>query len=127
MYPVSALRVEWAKGRARQLRWCEEVLLLQEEMRRIRVTLEAKAVWWEERSLSRPDMDGAGIEGVRAYALEQAAVQRSLLSHFNRLWDQPTRPKKGKGTSTAERETTRIDPAVEALAADMDDSDEEED
>ncbi|KIJ89975.1 hypothetical protein K443DRAFT_55668, partial [Laccaria amethystina LaAM-08-1] len=38
-----SVRIEWAKARARYLRWSEEVQLLKEEMRRVRKTLEWEA------------------------------------------------------------------------------------
>jgi hypothetical protein len=56
------LRVEWCKGRARALRWTEEVQLLMEEMRRVLVFLEWKAAFWEERASildTAPDESGA--------------------------------------------------------------------
>lgn len=68
-------------------RWSEEVKLLEEEMRRIQVTMEVTATRWdgrteaEDASLS-PDIK----EGIRAYAKQQAAVQRDLAGSFSRQW-----------------------------------------
>ena len=53
----------------------EEVLLLQEEMRRVLDFLEYKAVQWEIRMESRDGMEPATMEGIRVYATEQAASQ----------------------------------------------------
>jgi hypothetical protein len=40
------MRVEWAKARARVMRWKEELLLVQEEMRRVLEYHKWKAAWW---------------------------------------------------------------------------------
>ncbi|KAF9508561.1 hypothetical protein BS47DRAFT_1302713, partial [Hydnum rufescens UP504] len=50
---VFTLRVEWAKSRARKDRWCEEVLLLEEEMRWVIAFCEWQAERWVERASSR--------------------------------------------------------------------------
>jgi hypothetical protein len=48
------VRVEWAKLNARLARWEEEVLLLNEEMRRTLAFLTWKATWWRSRALLAP-------------------------------------------------------------------------
>ncbi|KAJ7792839.1 hypothetical protein B0H14DRAFT_3094116 [Mycena olivaceomarginata] len=48
-----AVRIEWAKTRARANRWAEEVDLLEEEMRRIDAFLRWRSGWWKERELIR--------------------------------------------------------------------------
>jgi hypothetical protein len=65
--------VEWAKTRARKDRWLEEVSLVQEEMRRISVTLEHHAKLWDARIAMRstgisPELS----EGIQAYTIKQA-------------------------------------------------------
>ena len=40
-----SMRVEWAKSRARMMRWKEELLIVQEEMRRVLVYLRWRAEW----------------------------------------------------------------------------------
>ncbi|KII82921.1 hypothetical protein PLICRDRAFT_83984, partial [Plicaturopsis crispa FD-325 SS-3] len=45
-----ALRIEWCCARARAMRWSEEIILLQEEMRRVKVTMEWQAVRWDSRA-----------------------------------------------------------------------------
>ncbi|KAJ7196053.1 hypothetical protein GGX14DRAFT_403533 [Mycena pura] len=45
-----ALRIEWARTRAKAHRWSEEVDLLEEEMRRIRAFLTWHSKWWMERA-----------------------------------------------------------------------------
>ncbi|KAJ3709697.1 hypothetical protein C8R42DRAFT_598178 [Lentinula raphanica] len=84
------VRVEWCKTHARARRWTEEVNLLEEEKRRVLVTLEYNAKEWEGRTeYDGPLAEGkdtAHKEGVRAYALSQASMFRTLASSFVRLW-----------------------------------------
>ncbi|KAJ3964968.1 hypothetical protein EV361DRAFT_873590 [Lentinula raphanica] len=78
------VRVEWCKTHARARRWTEE------EKRRVLVTLEYNAKEWEGRAeYDGPLAEGkdtAHKEGVRAYALSQASMFRTLASSFVRLW-----------------------------------------
>lgn len=83
------MRVEWVKGRARALRWTEEVSLLKEEMRRVLVSLEYTARWWEGRAEPWDCIDVVLAEGIRAYALRQASIQRALADKFRKLWAAP--------------------------------------
>ena len=68
------MRVEWAKARARMQRWNEELLLVQEEMRRAIAYLKWKADWWRERCALRSDTDVTILSGVSGYAHKQAAI-----------------------------------------------------
>ncbi|THU82074.1 hypothetical protein K435DRAFT_587357, partial [Dendrothele bispora CBS 962.96] len=66
-------------------RWREEVLLLQEEMRRCLATLNWQADLWE----SRADVDtfeGERLEGAKEYACYQAAVRRQIAARFDQIW-----------------------------------------
>jgi hypothetical protein len=112
-----ALRVEWAKARARSLRWSEEVMLLKEEMRRVRKTLEWKASWWDDRQEGWSGLDAAASEGVKAYAARQARIQRELHARFTRLWDQPLIPFT-RDEDSGEGITMVLDPVVEAFFED---------
>jgi hypothetical protein len=69
------------------VRWSEEVLLLEEEMRRVIVFLRWRALWWEEQGLPRTDLSPADAEGMHAYALRQAALLRSLCDDFSKRWN----------------------------------------
>ncbi|KAJ7077653.1 hypothetical protein B0H15DRAFT_924930 [Mycena belliarum] len=80
-----ALRIEWAKTRARSMRWSEEVDLLEEEMRRIRQFLVWRSDWWLEKIGLRGLEDGPQAEGEAAYAYRQAALQADLCGHFTKL------------------------------------------
>ena len=68
------MRVEWSKARARMRRWSEEVLIIQEEMRRVIVYQKWKAAWWRERSSLRDLVDVTISSGISGYAYKQAAI-----------------------------------------------------
>ncbi|KAJ7022851.1 hypothetical protein C8F04DRAFT_970965 [Mycena alexandri] len=70
-----ALRIEWAKTRARFLRQCEQLDLLEEEMRRILQFLRWRADRWEQRAgqcPQAPEDDADRVPGV-VYAPKHAA------------------------------------------------------
>lgn len=83
------LRSEWTKSKARASRSREEVLLLLEEMRRVLEFLEWKAAWWDERLDGLTNISADLAEGLRSYAADQAALQRSLATSFHHLWMTP--------------------------------------
>ncbi|KAJ7750608.1 hypothetical protein B0H16DRAFT_1277965, partial [Mycena metata] len=70
-----ALRIEWSKAFARTRRWNEEVRLLHEEYRRVRVSLEYEAAKWDTRAAAARKVQDAGAVG---YALRQADMYRDL-------------------------------------------------
>ena len=80
------MRVEWAKSLARAERWEEELLLVQEEMRRVLLFLEKKAMWWVSKSEACQNDDAELLAGIRAYAMKQAHILRSLASTFAVEW-----------------------------------------
>ncbi|KAF7368058.1 CxC2 domain-containing protein [Mycena sanguinolenta] len=77
-----AVRIEWAKTRARSMRWREEVDLLEEEMRRVTVFLRWRSEWWRQMVGQRELPVGPQLEGETAYALRQADVQAHLADSF---------------------------------------------
>lgn len=99
-----ALRVEWCKARARAHRWQEECLLLDEEMRRVKMFLGWQIEIWNDRaSQTFPTLNNThspenanlplGIreqelaeEGRRAYAYRQAAICRRIQHHCEVKW-----------------------------------------
>ncbi|KAJ6506403.1 hypothetical protein C8R47DRAFT_1241797 [Mycena vitilis] len=83
-----ALRVEWAKTRARANRYAEEVELLEEEMRRVVEFLKWRAGWWESLLGLRAaqQADAALREGHAAYVRKQAGYMRGLAVRFEKLW-----------------------------------------
>ncbi|KAF9501458.1 hypothetical protein BDN71DRAFT_1501176 [Pleurotus eryngii] len=93
MEPVSirdindSLKAEWARSRARQMRWLEEEQLIQEEMRRVIAYLDWRASWWitqgERRSGSvTPELQ----DGLQAYAAKQANILRGIRQRFACMW-----------------------------------------
>ncbi|KAH6888247.1 hypothetical protein BKA70DRAFT_1443241 [Coprinopsis sp. MPI-PUGE-AT-0042] len=88
----SSMRTEWARSRARKDRWCEEYLILQEEMRRVVAYLIWKAKWWESRSALRAatlDVDSSVLSGVSAYAQKQGSLLRQLAEATVGYWSPP--------------------------------------
>ncbi|KAJ6517571.1 hypothetical protein DFH09DRAFT_940379 [Mycena vulgaris] len=81
-----ALRIEWAKTRARSLRWAEEVDLLEEEMRRIQQFLLWRSDWWLAKVGARDLEEGPQAEGETAYAMRQAGLQADLCARFAAQW-----------------------------------------
>ncbi|TDL13652.1 hypothetical protein BD410DRAFT_817279 [Rickenella mellea] len=84
------LRVEWAKARARALRYGEEVDLLTEEMRRTLQWLLARSDFWTTRSLPAMWSDKVtsvqSQNGLIAYAHRQAAIYLGLGAQFAKMW-----------------------------------------
>ncbi|KAF7322147.1 CxC2 domain-containing protein [Mycena kentingensis (nom. inval.)] len=74
-----ALRVEWCKAYARVRRWREEVLILQEEWRRLPISLQYEADRWKHRASSVSDPDDATAEGKVAYGRKQERVYLDLI------------------------------------------------
>lgn len=82
-----ALRVEWAKAKARADRWEEEVVLLDEEMRRILEFCRWRASWWESQILQRDlPPDTPLSDGMLAYAHQQAALEREISANWVLKW-----------------------------------------
>ncbi|KAJ6484089.1 hypothetical protein C8R45DRAFT_1214949 [Mycena sanguinolenta] len=82
-----AVRIEWAKTRARAMRWAEEVDLLEEEMRRIEAFLRWRAEWWMTRVDRRQLPAGPQREGEAAYAIRQAGIHATLATEFVMQWE----------------------------------------
>ena len=72
------MRVEWAKTKAHADRWCEEVLLVTEEMRCVLYFLQWKAQWWSSQSALWLDAPTRVQQGIAAYAAKQAAISHSM-------------------------------------------------
>ncbi|KAJ7720993.1 hypothetical protein B0H16DRAFT_1666372 [Mycena metata] len=79
-----ALRIEWAKSYARMRRWEEEVRLLEEEFRRLPISLEFQAARWDDR-------------GMIAYAVKQAALFRDIARRAKATQMAPTVPRGKRG------------------------------
>ena len=74
----NSMCVEWAKARARMNRWKEEVLLIQEEMRRVLAYHEWRNTWWQERSSIRKVGDATIQSGLAGYAKKQATISQRM-------------------------------------------------
>jgi hypothetical protein len=84
------LRAEWCKSRARKTRATEEVLKVQEEMRRTLNYLEWRSAWWVAKAEERSQgIRGDLSEALRAYALEQSSLQLALHASFKATWGKP--------------------------------------
>ncbi|KAF9544440.1 hypothetical protein CPC08DRAFT_730279 [Agrocybe pediades] len=81
-----SMRVEWVKSRARTKRWQEEVLLIEEEMRRVLTYHRWKADWWTKRASLRVHQDEAITRGIRGYAHKQAATHMRMREHAACYW-----------------------------------------
>jgi hypothetical protein len=71
------------------MRWSEEVLLVQEEMRRVLEYMSWFANWWTSHTAvpsSSMAHDPYLMEGLTAYAAKQADLRLSLRNHFEMLW-----------------------------------------
>ncbi|KAJ7733908.1 hypothetical protein B0H16DRAFT_1327784 [Mycena metata] len=81
-----AVRIEWAKVRARSHRWREEVDLLEEEMGRVVRFFFWRAEEWSAQVGRKGLVDGPQLEGETAYARRQAAVQLGLAESCAGEW-----------------------------------------
>lgn len=70
------------------MRWTEEIILVQEEMRRVQAYLSWYADWWSSHAEVGcvRQYDSFLSEGLAAYAERQAHLRTSLQSHFQELW-----------------------------------------
>ena len=132
-----SMRVKWAKSQAWVKCWEEEVLIVQEEMRRVIQYLEWKGGWWREQAGVREKGELALLHGVRAYAEKQGALCDQLAASCAGYW-LPTLMGKGiqpawesayPGIPSSEQEVSaengEEDPAAEDFL-NVDDSDDEQ-
>lgn len=87
------LRVEWAKSRARALRWIEELTLLREEMRRVLTYFQWKAQWWLTIAASHPGDSCAVQRAFKTYANRQISTLQKLAVKFKNEWENECRVK----------------------------------
>jgi hypothetical protein len=82
-----SMRVEWAKVMARAARWNEELLIVQEEIRRVLAFFAWKSSWWVNLAARRMvDDDPALLDGIRAYAYKQASLQTRMAGRYASHW-----------------------------------------
>ena len=81
------MRVEWAQCAARVDRWEEEVVLLQEEMRRVVHFLEWRSTDWFMKAGSRMStVTPVVLTGLSAYVNKQGLVYHNLAIWFSQRW-----------------------------------------
>lgn len=80
------MRAEWAQTRARMCRWEEEVLIIQEEMRRVLAFFEWKSTWWLEQANQRQGLESSIESGVIAYAHKQANICLCMAARCAIYW-----------------------------------------
>ena len=87
---MSDLRIEFCKSKACADRWAEEVELLQEEMKRVKVFFQTRAEHWTARAAmvgtTISTNDPTMAEGLRAFAHEQAAQFSAMKARCEHLW-----------------------------------------
>ena len=118
------LRVEWAKARARVLRYQEELQLLSEEMRRSIAYCNHEALSWLNKAeqLINMQMPPAMVEALTAYALERARQEQALSTQWDSKWE-AVRKRASQVLESAESTNHEAD----AADADIDSDDEPED
>lgn len=83
----SALRVEWCKAYAWLRRWNEDVVIVDEEMKRTIEFGEWMALEWEQRATARTaNMTPALAEGLRVYALEHVEREQWMCLKLTAQW-----------------------------------------
>ncbi|KAJ7018161.1 hypothetical protein C8F04DRAFT_1214712 [Mycena alexandri] len=105
-----ALRIEWAKAYARSRRWKEEVMLLEEEMRRILQVIRVGEV------------DELFAEGAIAYAIKQARMFRQMAEDAQRIF---TEEKLANGKKRTARRPAMVDGADSSSSEEEDEGGED--
>lgn len=80
------MRTEWMQMRARKCRWHEELLITQEEMRRVLSYFEWRAEWWLEQGSRRQKADPSVLNGISAYAHKQASICLRMAARCAAYW-----------------------------------------
>ncbi|KAF7326475.1 hypothetical protein MVEN_02614600 [Mycena venus] len=78
--------IQWTKARTCADCWREELILLEEEMRRVLEFCGWKARWWDKQVNCGRDVTMELAEGLRAYALAQAARERKWETTWREKW-----------------------------------------
>jgi hypothetical protein len=81
-----SMRTEWAQTRARMCRWKEELLIIQEEMRRVLAFFEWKSAWWLKQANRRLNLESSVQSGVAAYAHKQSTLCLRMAARCAGYW-----------------------------------------
>ncbi|KAE9394197.1 hypothetical protein BT96DRAFT_958865 [Gymnopus androsaceus JB14] len=119
------LRVEWGRSRVRMARGLEEVRYVREEMRRMVEFMERKVQFWDDRGGRRIVESEALQEGLKAYALKQAIIQRGLKKTCIDTWKKPLDSKE-HGEDTINTDLRMMLGVSAALDEEEEEEDEEE-
>jgi hypothetical protein len=79
--------VEWLKCRARANRWKEEIILVEEEMRRSVEFSRWLVSWWRQRANNRTGNTSHLQEGLLAYAAEMADMENRRCISWALTWE----------------------------------------
>ncbi|KAF6753731.1 hypothetical protein DFP72DRAFT_813809 [Ephemerocybe angulata] len=88
-YEAEMIKVEWAKSRARAMRFHEEVKIVREEMKQtIRFFAWKEKEWYNraDAKQAQEGVDDAYREGLQAYAKRQGAICLGLRRKFEHMW-----------------------------------------
>jgi hypothetical protein len=122
----TAVRIDWARVRARAHRWREEVDLLEAEMARVTRFLEWRAQWWRSLVGHRASLTAAQSEGEMVFALRQAAIQTQLAQGFAEDWQKlPALIEAGRAGELGE-DVAHAGNSMELDGSDEETSDDEE-
>ncbi|KAF8151201.1 hypothetical protein K438DRAFT_1623891 [Mycena galopus ATCC 62051] len=114
---VEALRVEWCKAYARMRRWHEDVVLVEEEMRRtIEYGYWSAGTWATREERRARTVEPELQEGLAAYAREQQWREIETCEKLEEKWAGV----RAKGRAYLAKETA---PGVELVVVDLDDED----
>jgi hypothetical protein len=67
-------------------RWNEELLIIQEEMRRVLAYFEWKSSWWLEQANQRSSLEASVQSGVMAYAHKQSNLSLRMAARCAAHW-----------------------------------------
>jgi hypothetical protein len=80
------MRVEWAKARARMIRWKEELQIVQQEMRRMLAYQVWRADWWRQQANRHEQVDSTMLSGLKGYAYKQALICTRMAEQCAITW-----------------------------------------
>lgn len=121
-----SMRAEWAQTRARMCRWEEELMIIQEEMRRVVAFFEWRSTWWLEQGNRRTDLEPSIQSGVAAYAHKQADICLRMAARCATYW-LPIMKKHGIFPSWGEKYTQRSTVSLEIGPASDSENDDDND
>ena len=80
------MHAEWAQTQAHMCQWKEELLIIQEEMRRVLAFVEWKSGWWLEQANRREVFDHSVQSDLVAYAHKQSSLCLQMAACCATYW-----------------------------------------